>query len=303
MKNTSVPGANRFRKKIIKAFERLRLGIKVEVNQKAVGHLDITMNLSDRTYRPYQKGDSIPMYTDVKSNHPPKIAKNLPLGTNWRLCSVSCNKQAFGDAKPVYQDALEVSGHATIMRFAGTNGASATRQSQQRERGHKTIWFTPPLGQRVKTNIDKKFLGLIRKHFPKTSRLHKIFNKNSVKVGYRCAKKMATLIKGHNSAVLNPKEKDLECNCRADCPLDGKCRAKNVVYEATVRAAGTKKKYVGLTASEFKTRHAAHKMSMWHERNANSTEMSKFINILATVKPADQLETVLDNSGAVKPIQ
>ena len=76
---------------------------------------------------------------------------------------------------------------------------------------------------------------------------------------------MATLIKGHNTALLNSKEKDLECNCRAECPLDGKCRANNVVYEATVRTADSTKKYVGLTASDFKTRHASHKTSMRHE--------------------------------------
>ena len=88
---------------------------------------------------------------------------------------------------------------------------------------------------------------------------------------------MAMLIKGHNTALLNPKEKDLECNCRAECPLDGKCRAKNVVYGATVRTPDSSKKYVGLTASECKTQHTSHKMSMRRERYANSTELSKYI--------------------------
>ena len=60
---------------------------------------------------------------------------------------------------------------------------------------------------------------------------------------------MATLIKGHNTALLNSKEKDLECNCRAECPLDGKCRAKNVIYEATVRTADSSKKYIGLSGT------------------------------------------------------
>ena len=298
LKDASGPAADRLRKKIIKTFERLGLRITIEVNRKAVNYLDITMNLSDGTYRPYLKPNSTPIYINVKSNHPPQVLKNVPLGINRRLCSVSCNEQAFDDAKPVYQDALEASGHATTLQFAGTNGASATTgRSKKRKRGRKIIWFTPPFSQSVKTNIGKKFLGLIRKHFPQTSRLHKIFNKNTVKVGYSCTKNMATLIKGHNTALLKPKEKDLECNCRAECPLDGKCRAKNVVYEATVRTADCTKKYVGLTASEFKTRHASHKTSMQHERYANSTELSKYIWQLSNQQTEHSLSwTILERA-------
>ena len=51
------------------------------------------------------------MYIHVKSNHPPQVIKNVPLGINRRLCSASCNEQAFDDAKPAYQDALEATGH------------------------------------------------------------------------------------------------------------------------------------------------------------------------------------------------
>ena len=174
---------------------------------------------------------------------------------------------------------------------------SKAGRSKKRKRGRKIIWFTPPFSQSVKTNIGKKFLGLIRKHFPQTSRLHKIFNKNTVKVGYSCTKNMATLIKGHNTALLNPKDKGLECNCRAECPLDGKCRAKNVVYEATVRTADCTKKYVGLTASEFKTRHASHKTSMRHERYANSTELSKYIWQLSNQQTEHSLSwTILERA-------
>ena len=140
MKDTSGPAADRLRKKIIKTFERLGLRITIEVNRKAVNYLDITMNLSDGTYRPYLKPNSTPIYINVKSNHPPQVLKNVPLGINRRLCSVSCNEQAFDDAKPVYQDALEASGHATTLQFAGTNGASATTgRSEKRKRGRKII--------------------------------------------------------------------------------------------------------------------------------------------------------------------
>ena len=90
---------------------------------------------------------------------------------------------------------------------------------------------------------------------------------------------MAAIIKGHNTALLRTKERDMPCNCRdkAACPLNGKCRVKNVVYEATASTANAVKRYVGLTATEFKSRHASHKTDMRYEKYANSTELSKYI--------------------------
>ena len=76
------------------------------------------------------------------------------------------------------------------------------------------------------------------------------------------------------------------------------CRAKNVVYEATVRTADSTKKYAGLTASEFKTRHASHKTSMRHERYANSTELSKYFWQLSSQQTEYSLSwTILERAS------
>ena len=57
------------------------------------------------------------------------------------------------------------------------------------------------------------------------------------------------------------------------------------------------KKYVGLTASEFKTRHASHKTSMRHERYANSTELSKYIWQLSNQQTEHSLSwTILERA-------
>ena len=40
--------------------------------------------------------------------------------------------------------------------------------------------------KRYTQNIGKIFIRLINRHFPKFHRLHKIFNRNTVKVSYRC---------------------------------------------------------------------------------------------------------------------
>ena len=67
----------------------------------------------------------------------------------------------------------------------------------------------------VKSTIGKTFLNLIKRHFPKTSKLHKIFSKNTVKVSYSCMSNMASILSSHNLNVINPfKTQTYGCNCR-----------------------------------------------------------------------------------------
>ena len=59
------------------------------------------------------------------------------------------------------------------------------------------IWLNPPFSKNVTTNVAKIFFRLLDKHFPKSSRLHKIFNRNTVKVSYSCMKNVIQIIKKH----------------------------------------------------------------------------------------------------------
>ena len=45
----------------------------------------------------------------------------------------------------------------------------------------------------VETNIAKKFLQLVSKHFPKGHKLSKLFNRNNVKVSYSCMPNVASI--------------------------------------------------------------------------------------------------------------
>jgi len=61
------------------------------------------------------------------------------------------------------------------------------------------------------------------------------------------------------------------CNCRgeenkANFPMDGKCKAKSIVYKAEVTAQSQQptSTYIGLTANKFKDRYYGHKYSMQH---------------------------------------
>ena len=64
-------------------------------------------------------------------------------------------------------------------------------------------WFNPPFSNNVATNIGKEFFSLLAKHFPPSNRLHKIINKQNVKLSYSCLPNMRGIIANHNKRVLN----------------------------------------------------------------------------------------------------
>ena len=60
-------------------------------------------------------------------------------------------------------------------------------------------------------------------------------------------------------------------------PLEGECLTKEIVYQATITTKDTTETYIGLTASEFKTRWRNHKTSFTHEKRKNDTELTKYL--------------------------
>ena len=61
-------------------------------------------------------------------------------------------------------------------------------ETGRRNRKRKIIWFNPPYRKSVQANVGKTFLQLVEKHFTNKHRLHKIFNKDNVKVSYMYGK-------------------------------------------------------------------------------------------------------------------
>ena len=137
----------------------------------------------------------------------------------------------------------------------------------------------------VKTNIGRKFLNLISKHFPKEHKFHSTINRSNVKVSYGCMDNMASFIMKHNKKVLRSSEEndDLPCNCRnpSSCPVNGECRTKSVIYKAVVKSENsTKKVYYGRCETEFKLRYNNHTSSFRKDVRPNSTELCKYIHSL-----------------------
>ena len=111
---------------------------------------------------------------------------------------------------------------------------STTNQKKTKMGMRNIIWFIPPFSKPVSTNVAKIFLQLVTKHFPRSHKLHKIFNRNTVKVSYSCMNNMSKIIKGHNKKVTSkPRDQRPKCNCRkkAENPMKGSCQVNNVVYK------------------------------------------------------------------------
>ena len=111
--------------------------------------------------------------------------------------------------------------------------------------------------------------------------MHKILNKNTVKVSYSCKKDMDSIISGHNHNILNPKEKSFGCNCRKkdSCPLNGKCLTPKLIYYAGVskETNSDQKVYFGLAETTFKERYNDHKRDVKHIKYQYNTESTKYI--------------------------
>ena len=92
-------------------------------------------------------------------------------------------------------------------------------------------------------------------------------------------------IDGHNKTVLKNSAQPTQdqagrtCNCRKrdKCPLEGNCLSKGIIYQAKVTSLRNTETYVGLTATEFKTRFRNNQMSFKKEIRKNDTELSKHI--------------------------
>ena len=139
-----------------------------------------------------------------------------------RISKISSNRSIFKRASTVYNDALKISGYKSKLEF---KKKSLSKNKKKKNRKRKTIWFNPPFSLNVRTDVAKRFLRIVSKNFPKSHRLHKLCNRNNLKVSYSCLPNISSIISSHNRKILNPDTTDdttdKTCNCRAkaECPL------------------------------------------------------------------------------------
>ena len=176
----------------------------------------------------------------IATIHPPSL-KNLSEGIELRLSNNPANVNISNKAAKPYNAALRTNGHKQQIQYtkndkpekkaAKANHNHTTggiiippnekrdeKKNKKRIRKRNIIWFNPPFSVNVATNIGKMFFGLLHTCFPTNNKLHKILNKNTVKLSYSCMQNMKQIISNHNKTVLEStkiKEKQGKtCNCR-----------------------------------------------------------------------------------------
>ena len=315
----------KMKKQMCELFKNHGLKITIEANKKVVNYLDVTLDINSNTYRPYKKPNDTPLYVHKKSNHPPSIINNIPKGINNRLADLSASNTIFKAAAPEYQQALKASGHKHVLSFEGhqnrkrnveqnervsSSDSKDTEKEQLNEktrdtlrtstkRRRKIIWYNPPFEGTVATNIGKEFFKILDESFPENQKLHKLFNRSSIKLSYSCMPNLKQIIDGTNKRKLqqspmNSTANTNNCNCRKpdECPLEQQCKTKGVVYQATVTIEGTNQTatYVGMTETSFKERYANHKQSFKQEKYKNQTELSKHVWSLKNAKTSHNIK-------------
>ena len=116
-KNKSGPESEKIRKSIQAIFRKNKLKITIQCNLKTVDYLDVAFNLTDSSYRPFNKTNYEINYTHKQSIHPPSIIKQLPLSVKRRLRKLSSNEKIFNDSIPIYQEALVKSGYSHKLTY------------------------------------------------------------------------------------------------------------------------------------------------------------------------------------------
>ena len=160
----------------------------IQCNLKSVDFLDVTFDLYKKVYKPYRKPNNKPIYVNKQSNRSPNVLKQLPKSNAKGISDTSSRKDIFDKSISIYQDALDESGFKEELKYA-PNDTSFQEESDQRTRKRKIIWFDLSYSRSVKTNIGNNFLHLLVKHFPTNNKMHKIFDKNTVKKNLQLHKK------------------------------------------------------------------------------------------------------------------
>jgi len=139
---------------------------------------------------------------NANSNHPPVLLKRVPKMIEKHISHISSDETEFNKAKDFYENALKKSGFNEPLTYCPIQENDDSKPKRKRN----ILWFNPPFSKNVRTYVGRTFISLVKKHFPPHHKLYKIFNKNSMKVSYSCMSNIDSIIKSHNSTIMNSQE-------------------------------------------------------------------------------------------------
>ena len=182
-----------------------------------------------------------------------------------RLSSLSSSKEIFEETVPYYEQYLSNCGCKEKLNYRDPTYANLITKSKQKR---NILWSNPVYSKIVKTKIGKFILQLIKKHFPKEHKFHKIFNKNTLKLSYSCMPSIKTKINAHNRDILRItlSKNARQCNCqqKENWPMNSACLNESLVYYATISYNDKNYKpklYKGSCEKSFKKHYSKRKQS------------------------------------------
>ena len=281
----SGPEGERAKKELHKIAKKCDLGFTVDGFFTLVDFLDANFDLPSGRYWPYTKPNAHTKYVHAHSNHPPIVLKHLPDSITERISSLSCNVDEFNKAKGPYERALRESSYKYRMEYKETPADSDATPNGKRQRKRNVLWFNPPYNDNVVTNVARRFLELMDTFIHRDHPFRCLFNRSTVKVSYCTMRNMGAIIKSHNAKVLAPPPTAVPltmCSCprakKSECPLDGQCLTKNMVYKATVSCPGKPDMhYYGLATTTFKERYNGHNSDFRLAHARKKTALAKHI--------------------------
>ena len=145
--------------------------IEISSNIKIVNFLDVTLDLSNNSYKPFIKSNQNPSYINVNSNHPKNIIKQIPKAVNLRIGKLFANEKIFKESSKRYIDALKNNGFKEDFRYLKENITNEITKDnnnydqKNKNRKRKIKWFNPTFCKLANIDVGKYFLRLIGKTF------------------------------------------------------------------------------------------------------------------------------------------
>ena len=142
--NSNGPNTSSIQKKIIRAFKLFGFKIEISSNNKIVNFLDVTLDLSNNTNKPFIKMNQSPSYININSNPPKAIIKQVPKAVNLKIRNLSANEEIFRKGSKMSIDALKRSRYKENFTYKeekvpNDNNKEINKENKRKNRKRKII--------------------------------------------------------------------------------------------------------------------------------------------------------------------
>ena len=102
-------------------FKKYQLNLDIKRNLKTVDYLDISFDLNNGIYKPFNKPSNTPLYINASSNHSPSALKQIPKSVSKMITANSCNEDIFRKSSSLYNSILQDCGFNENINTAQKN--------------------------------------------------------------------------------------------------------------------------------------------------------------------------------------